>query len=330
MSSKLNEFSRATWRLTSFYLLGIFIILSLSSATLYILFTSGTPVPSLLTWSYHSAITTDQFNSHELFEHLSDSIIFVNLLIFFSFAVAAYFFARRTLKPIETMYKKQEQFVGDVAHELRTPLTVMKSGAETILRKPRSVPEYHEFITDSLEEINRMSRLTNDLLYVLAQTNQPPKLMSRTNLVALITEVCKYYQTYASERRVRLTTKLPDEAWLSIIPDSFVRMVHNLIKNAIDYNRPDGMVTVTLHDALDSVSLTIIDTGIGMNQGDTTLVFDRFYKTDTARQSHPNSGTGLGLSIVKEIVQLHHGTINLTSLSNQGTTVTVWLPKGIT
>jgi len=103
------------------------------------------------------------------------------------------------------------------------------------------------------------------------------------------------------------------------------RVISNLISNAINYTSAGKMITIRTEAEKRSILFTVTDQGIGISEADKERIFDRFYRTDAARSENSN-GTGLGLAIVKEIVELHHGQLNLTSTVGVGSSFTVELP----
>jgi signal transduction histidine kinase len=274
-----------------------------------------------------SDIGETEFSLRELREHLGAVVIIVDFGVLVLASIAAYFLARRTLVPIEVVYKKQEQFMGDVAHELRTPLSVMKSGAEATLRKERSGHEYVGFISELLEEVNRMALLTDNLLFLLKHKSEQTVTHEPVDLAQIAASQVKNFSDYAQEKHVTVTLYTEEAAVLDGIPGSFVRLFQNLIKNAIDYNVKGGAVHVQVKTEPDTILVIVSDTGIGMSSTDQNRVFERFYKADTARTHTKNSGTGLGLSIVRDIVYSHQGTITLQSAPGEGTTFTIQFPR---
>lgn len=328
-SLRQNEFSRATWNLTAYYIGGVFLLLTISSVIILFLVP-----PDISRLSEHllqnegDATTTHQeFSVYELNEHLFEALIIVNTSILIIFMMSAYFFARKTLSPIEKMQKKQTQFMGDTAHELRTPLTVLKSGSESILRQSRTPDEYTLFIRESLEEIERMNKLTDELLFLLQQEHSSiSKTFVQTNISTLLTHEIEKFIPYAYERHVTITHTVEQNMLAQIIPDDCIRLFKNLLKNAVDYNVPNGTITVTAHSSNNQIVCTVADTGIGIASSEIKHIFDRFYKVNTARTHTKHGGTGLGLAIVYEIVKNHHGSITVESTLGSGTVFFIHMP----
>ena len=314
-SFKQSEFERASLKLALWHTLGIFVVLAISSVlvvTIYAVSDSGRqPEPS------HSDLSV-----YELREHLAEVVIMVDLVALVVVMIFSYFDARRTLRPIEVLYKTQERFLADVAHELRTPLTVMKAGTESLLKQPRAPEEYVSYLTDAHEEINRMTSLVNDLLSLLRYKKVDTLTLLPVNLASVVEAQAKNFASYAAEHMVSIEVKAVP---VTIKGDSqsLHRLVQNLLKNAIDYNRPSGKVVVTTELVGKQVLLRVSDTGIGIAASNQAHLFDRFYRVDTARVIDKQAGAGLGLSIVKAIVEAHHATIEVESVVGQGTIITV-------
>lgn len=330
-SLRQSEFERAAFRLTAYYIAGIFLILAVSSITIFSLSTLETETRFQNSGDgvVEEISETTVLGLPEFKEHLKDTIIIVDIAVLVFASIASYFFARQTLKPIEVVYRKQEEFMGNVAHELRTPLSVMKSGAEATLRKERPVTEYTHFIRESLEEVNRMSLLTDNLLFLLKHKSVQRQKYEAVNVTELAEIQVEWFAAYAHEKHVTVTLEANTPATLSGVPEMLTRLFQNLIKNAIDYNVEGGKVVVRVQPGVEEVLVSVSDTGIGMSDADRARVFERFYKADTARTHTHDSGTGLGLSIVNEIVSAHHGTITVESTLGVGTTCTIRFPKNV-
>ncbi len=320
ISFKQSEFELASLKLALWHSLGILVVLGISSVLVITLYTPSQVVivPEL----EHS-----EFSLYELREHLVEVVVLVDILTILIVLVFSYLDARRTLRPIEVLYRKQERFLGDVAHELRTPLTVMKAGAETLLRQEREVGTYVTYLGDSLEEINRMTEMVNNLLFLLRQKEVAAGEYVTVNLAEVVQKQIELFAPYASTHDITLKA-VTVEAWVRGVPNSLHRLFQNLLKNAIDYNIIGGTVVIELAIKESLVVCTVTDTGIGIPQNDTKRVFDRFYRADQARSTQNKPGTGLGLSIVKAIVESHKGTIEIESAKGTGSTVRITFPRG--
>jgi signal transduction histidine kinase len=171
-----------------------------------------------------------------------------------------------------------------------------------------------------------MKRLVDDLLLLArADSGRLEIRQEPLDLADVVRQSLAMLEPLANEKQVRLSSQLlttpaiGDAARLG-------QVVTNLVTNALQYNRPDGQVFVTVNSREGKASLVVSDTGLGIPAEDQPRLFERFFRADQARTHSEGSGTGLGLSIVAEIVAAHQGTIDVTSEFGVGTTVTVLLP----
>lgn len=228
----------------------------------------------------------------------------------------------KMLEQLETDFGRLTEFSANLAHELRTPLNNLRGEAEVALSRARDADEYRRTIESSLEEYERLSRMISDILF-LARPEQGIALQP-LNVRAEIDMLADYYQALADERQVSLQVTGNGTA----IADArlFQRAVGNLVANAIYYTPANGKVELAITpDADGSMTITVADTGMGIPAEELPHVFDRFRRSSKARQRHPQ-GSGLGLAIVRSIMDLHGGTIRLTSEPDHGTRVTLHFP----
>jgi heavy metal sensor kinase len=229
---------------------------------------------------------------------------------------------------LEKSFRQVKRFTADASHELKTPLTILRGEVEVGLKKRRGLKEYQQILASNLEEINRMSRIVEDLL-ILSRADMGELTMEREEieLSALAREVWEDLQRLAKKKRIQL--KFMDNGFTRVEGDSlFLRqLILNLTENGLKYTRAGGEVTVRVKGDRDQgvVRLLVTDTGVGIPQKDLKRIFDRFYRVDGAR-SRETGGTGLGLSICQWIVQAHEGRIAVESRVGKGSTFTVTLP----
>jgi two-component system, OmpR family, sensor kinase len=230
-----------------------------------------------------------------------------------------------TFERLESAFDRQAQFTADASHELRTPLAVIRSQAELALSRPREAREYQEALRACLRATTRMTDLVEGLL-TLARTDAGMSGTSRERLdlgriAADATELCR---SLADEKQVRLATELHSVHVIGD-PEALSRVVANLVVNAIQYNRPDGEVHLTVASEGAEAILSVRDTGPGIPPEHQEQLFERFYRADKAR-SRETGGSGLGLAIAKTIVESHGGSIGFTSDPGKGSTFWVRLP----
>ncbi|MCS7281317.1 MAG: ATP-binding protein [Desulfobacterota bacterium] len=231
------------------------------------------------------------------------------------------------IERLRDSFQRINQFSLDVSHELKTPLAIMKGETEVALRKERDKEEYQRILRSNLEEIDRMTKIIDDLLFLSkAETNNLPLVKEPVALHDLITDVCLDMKSYAEEKGVNLEIGYLED--VSILGDELKlrRMLVNIIDNGIKYTNPGGKVEVTSYVENGYARIDVKDTGIGISETDIKYIFDRFYRADKSRRRE--SGTGLGLSISKWIAEAHNGMIEVKSTPRLGSTFSVRLPIG--
>ena len=225
---------------------------------------------------------------------------------------------------------QRKQFVANVSHELRTPLTSIKLLSSSLLSDETTKPEiYKEFLTDIDSEVDRLNEIIDGLLYLVDLEKKELELhYTNSHVNYLVAKVVHQMRPLAKQKDIQIDLQEDEKVWASFDKNKFHQCLSNLIANAIKYNHEGGHVLVRLINKRSSFTVQIIDDGFGIAEESLPFVFDRFYRTDKAR-NRQTGGAGLGLSIVQQIVHLHQGEIYIESTLNEGTTVTIDLPKGI-
>lgn len=230
------------------------------------------------------------------------------------------------LERLQHSFEAQRRFVADAAHELKTPLTAMKGHLEVILQRPRTADEYREAILTTLENTERLHRLTQSLLE-LAQLSgeRQSRKWSPVNMKHLVQEVQSELHILFEDKGV--TVHVQAESVPAILGDEvhIKRILINLLDNAIRHTPRGGTITIRVSKEANDILLSISDTGPGIAPEHVPHVFDRFYRVETARDRQ-SGGTGLGLALVKEIVDAHGGKIEVESEVGKGTVVTIHFP----
>jgi two-component system sensor histidine kinase CiaH len=239
-----------------------------------------------------------------------------------------YFLAGRTLQPIREMVDEQHRFISDASHELRTPLTSLKSSMEVFLRdKHAKLSEGRQLIAGSIDQVNKLQTLSDSLLQ-LSQFHTPGLLLETEplNLEQVIAQAVKRVEPMAKQKQIQIKNR---ECEVDVVGNKYqlIDLLVILLDNAIKYTPSGGNITIGVAGSDGMISLSVIDTGIGIAKADIPHIFDRFYRADSARTKSARDGYGLGLSIAKKIVEAHHGTISVESVIGQGSTFTVRLPK---
>jgi len=231
-----------------------------------------------------------------------------------------------TLGRLEHAVGDMKQFSTALAHELRTPLAALRGETELALMEARSPEEYRRSLGSQLEELDRLTRLINQLLTLArAEAGEIPVAHAPVDLAALAASVVQSIEPVSRARGIALTCAGDERALVAGDAGWLERLLINLLDNAIKFTAAGGEIVVSITSAARSVVLTVRDTGSGISAEALPHIFDRFYQSDPSRSS-ATGGVGLGLSLVRWIVQRHGATIDVASAAGEGTTFTVRWP----
>jgi two-component system, OmpR family, sensor histidine kinase CiaH len=263
--------------------------------------------------------------------HLLFRLGALNLITLLLGGGAAYWLARRTLRPIQDSLEAQSRFTADASHELRTPLTAMRSEIEVALReKQLSVTGARALLSSNLEEIAKLETLSASLLRLARFENGlDPHLITKIPVRELFEGAVDRYQMPIAERKINLEVQHGPEA-VQGDRDSLIELLAVLLDNAIKYSPARSTITLTSKPTVGFVTLSVSDQGAGIKASDIPHIFNRFYRADRSRSKEQVGGYGLGLSIAKRIAALHHGAISVESTPGQGSTFRVRLPAHYT
>ena len=231
------------------------------------------------------------------------------------------------ISQLEDIDVSRQEFVSDVSHELKTPITSMKVLAESLLQNENATAdEYKEFMTDIVDEIDRETKIINDLL-ALVKTDKQNAVMnfSETSINKLIDVIMRRVAPIAEKREIELTYESYREVTAEVDEVKLSLVISNLVENAVKYNVDHGWVRITLNADHKYFYIKVADSGVGIPEDAKDKVFERFYRVSKDR-SRDTGGTGLGLAIARAAINAHGGTIKLYSESGKGTTFTVRIP----
>ncbi len=230
----------------------------------------------------------------------------------------------RMLSRLESAYTHVSRFSIDAAHEFRTPITIMRGELELVMAQSRLTPDVTRALSNSLEEITRLSAMIDGLLTVSRMESLANTAVYRPlDLAALARETLDQLSLLAEEKALSLRADAADAVFVAGDRDRLKQVLVNLIDNAIKYTPDDGEVAVTVGATADHAFVEVRDSGIGIEVTDQDRVFDRFFRVSTDRGER---GSGLGLAIVKSICQAHGGEVSVHSTPGEGTCFRVELP----
>jgi len=227
---------------------------------------------------------------------------------------------------LEQSFKEIKNFTADVSHELRTPLFALKGELEIALSQKRNDEEYREAIAESLERVNFLIKMVNDLLLISRfDENRMDLELVYLNLGEIVRDLHDFYLPMAQDKKLQFTIEQCDDVVFSCDKTRIRQLFSNLIDNAIKFTPQQGSVNLSLVNTGDSIQFRVRVSGIGIPVADIPRVFNRFYQGDKSR-SGASRGSGLGLHICKRIAEAHCGGIMIESNQSAGVTLIVTLP----
>ena len=317
-----DEFFVTRVRLTVLYTILAVVFLSASSAVIY---------ESLVSRLSESAQETILDPNIRTIVIGKTEIIIQNLIflgddaVLFIVIVVGFFLTKKTLEPIKKVLEKQNRFIADASHELRTPLAVMKTSIEVSLRrKDLSAESAREILSNTLEEVNILTELSNNLLSI-SKGHLLDVKFEKIYLPDILRRKIERLKNIAEKKNITLTLSGSSPADKFVMGNDFMisQVFYNLIHNAIIYTPENGAVKIDYTVRDNKYIVTISDTGIGISKENLTHIFEPFYRVDGSRNI---SGSGLGLSIARSHISLHLGAIGVTSEVGKGTKFIVALP----
>jgi two-component system sensor histidine kinase CiaH len=240
-------------------------------------------------------------------QHLNAGLFIINLAALGFGGFLSYWFAGRTLKPIEEAHEAQARFTADASHELKTPLANMKLENEVFLRQKHfSEDEARDQLRSNLEEVQRLERLSGNLL-ALHQYGQIALVRTPLVIKHVVEAAVSPLQASAEAKHVAVELKLAQGRIVGH-QDSLVQLVDILLDNALKYGARGGEITIEGHKKAGRYLLSVKDKGPGIASEDLPHIFDRLYRGDKARSAEV-VGYGLGLSLAKEISEANGAII---------------------
>ncbi len=332
-------FRSARLKLTAWYLLAIMLISFIFSIVIY----RGVNSELIRRFSnIENRLKLEQKGSRQgqsapkpfFIEDLLEARRRVIILLFFSngailiiSAAAGYFLAGKTLRPIEEMLKEQNRFIADASHELRTPLAVVKTSTEVALRnKKLSMAEAKNIFKNNLEDIDSMQKLTDNLLSLAQhQSGESNYIFQQADIKEVIENVIRKIRPMADKKKISISLKAK-QYYLESDEIGLEEMILIFLDNAVKYTPEGGKIIIETRSDPRHVTIKIKDTGIGIASKDIPRIFERFYRVEPSRSKIKVAGFGLGLPLAKKIIDLHKGTVAVSSHLQKGSIFTIKLP----
>jgi heavy metal sensor kinase len=228
------------------------------------------------------------------------------------------------LEKLHILITDIKEISDNIAHDLRSPVTRIRGIAETTIMSASSDKEYEAMAGSIIEECDSLLVMVNTMLYISQAEAGVSKLdISDVDISQIISEACELFQPIAEEKGIEIIQKI-ESATVRADKEKIQRVIANLLDNALKYTPGKGVVTFSLVQDQDKVTVTMEDTGIGISKEELPNIFNRFYRCDSSRSLQ---GVGLGLSLAKAIIQAHHGEISVSSEPGKGSIFTLTIPK---
>ena len=256
--------------------------------------------------------------------------IFTGVLTVVMVSIGSWLLSKVAIKPIKATWQKQLDFTADASHELRTPITIIQTNLELVMDSPNeTVGSQMKWLQNIEAENKRMAKLVDDLLTLSRADTDQQALETETFMFdEVVLEALTPLEPVASRKNIELKIHVNDKLTFNGDRKRIKQLCVILVDNALSYTDSPGSVTISLDRNEKEMTLTVSDTGHGIETEHIDKIFDRFYRITKTRKLHQD-GSGLGLSIAKWIVQEHGGKIEVTSTPNIGTTFIVHLPQAI-
>ena len=238
-----------------------------------------------------------------------------------SFAI--FFFSGRLIRPIAEGYKKQKQFVTDAGHEIKTPLTIINANVDVLEMEMGQ----NESLSDIKQQISRLISLTNDLV-MLARMEESKETLQKIEfpISKVVAETAMPFRVLANKQGKEFTCDIEPALTYNGNEKAVQKLVSILMDNAVKYSPENGSISLTFKRQFKSLCLTVVNTTAEeITQENLSQIFDRFYRTDTSRNSE-TGGYGIGLSIASAITAAHGGKIQVLSDDGRTFKISVILP----
>lgn len=227
---------------------------------------------------------------------------------------------------LEQSFESEKQFTLDVSHELRTPVSAIVSQSEYALENAKTMEEAKDALSVVLAQARKISGLISHLL-MFSRIDMGHKMLTLEllNLSELTEMVAEEQYEAANEKGIEIQTNITSGLYVQADETMILRMLINLVSNAVTYGKPGGHILIGLEKDGNKIVGSIADDGIGIAEEHLNRIWERFYQINPSRTSAKSGGVGLGLSMVKWIVEAHSGSISVNSKPGEGSTFTFML-----
>lgn len=254
------------------------------------------------------------------------TLIAMYVLCMLAITILAYLFSAKTTQPLKDAFDMQKDLIANASHELKTPLAIISANLAVMnSEKDSSVRDNEKWMESISGQVDRMNELVKGMLE-LSKLEQATIKTDLVDFSAIVESACLEIEAVAFEKGATLVTDIQAGATILAEKASVERLVYILLDNALKYSGNKGKVGCRLTIVGKKLHLEVMNTGSAISEEEAKHVFDKFYRSDGARQNPDNKSFGLGLAIAKATVTAHGGTISCHGVENKGTVFEVFLP----
>ena len=254
------------------------------------------------------------------------TLIAMYILCMLAITILAYLFSAKTTQPLKDAFDMQKDLIANASHELKTPLAIISANLAVMnSEKDSSVRDNEKWMESISGQVDRMNELVKGMLE-LSKLEQTTIKTDLVDFSAIVESACLEIEAVAFEKGATLVTDIQPGATILAEKASIERLVYILLDNALKYCGDKGKVGCRLSTVGKKLHLEVMNTGSAISEEEAKHVFDKFYRSDGARQNPDNKSFGLGLAIAKATVTAHGGTISCHGVENKGTVFEVFLP----
>lgn len=234
---------------------------------------------------------------------------------------------REHIVKLYRMVELKSIFIADVSHELRTSLTIMQCSMDIIAKDSDFKKEHIQLFKNISSEITRITSILTDLTLLTKTKNLKFKSHHKQfDIQQSTSSICKEVQVLADKKKIKIIcTQRKNPIEILGSKDDIEKILLNLLKNAIAYNKIKGWIKVEIKKTKKGVYLFVKDNGVGISKKELPHIFERFYRIERS-EIKKNKGSGLGLAICKHLVEQNNGKISVESTLHKGTVFTVFFP----
>lgn len=247
----------------------------------------------------------------------------ISLIGFAAVFVLILIFSKRIIRPISESYEKQKRFITDAGHELKTPITIINADADVL---EAELLESNEWLDDIRKQTSRLTRLTNDLVYLSKMQEDDAKVLKSVfSISEIAADTCQSFYAVAISKNKKFAYSIQPDLLMLGDEQAITKLLTILIDNAIKYSPEGGIIRLNVKKDGKTILIHAYNTTDNIEKGSANYLFDRFYRTDASRNSE-TGGFGLGLSVAKAVVEAHRGKISAVSEDGNSLSVEVSIP----